>query len=278
MNIVEREHEVISNIPHEEGYTPDRERQMDILSRLPDDLLYELAGHLRTSFLESQKFAKLRGTPFDAEEFDDETILRGKVFEMLVAADPILHTPDPLAEELLTLMHDPERFAMEEVLRYYRTPDGAYLEVDKVDGRLIVRAAAEAKLGRLNRRAAQQLGVRGFRYGLVHMAEAVNETKDLSKHGLVETATFRERTEKTDGELITVASDFRQVLIVPANRDTDDPASLVNSRDFDDLAFGELLYLLSDAGRLTIKKAAFSAAEVAVITRVLYREMEGLVS
>lgn len=273
MKSLEREHEVILRVPPEEGYIPDRERQMDILSRLPDDILYELAGHLRTSFLESQKFAKLRGIVFTAADFDDETILRGKVFEMLVAADPALHTPDPLAEELLTLMHDPERFAMEEVLRYYRTPDGAYIEVDRVDGWLIVRAAAEAKLGRLNRRAASQLGERGFRYGLVHMATAVNETEDLATHGLVETAAYREGLESHSGELITVASDFRQVLIVPANRNTDDPASLVNSRDFDDLAFGELLYLLSDAGRLTIKKAAFSAAEVAALTRLLYQEM-----
>ena len=134
MNTPERQHAavgevrlmaVVSQIPPEDGYTPDRPRQMDILSRLPRDLIYELAGHLRTSFLESQKFAELRGAPFDEEDFDDETILRGKVFEMLVAADPTLHAPDPIAEELLTLMHDPERFAMEEVLRYYRTPDGA---------------------------------------------------------------------------------------------------------------------------------------------------------
>ena len=85
MNTPEREHAavgearfmaVVLQVPPEEDYTPDRPRQMDILSRLPHDLLYELAGHQRTSFLEQQKFAKLRGVSFDTEDFDDETVLR----------------------------------------------------------------------------------------------------------------------------------------------------------------------------------------------------------
>lgn len=42
------------------------------------------------------------------------------------------------------------------------------------------------------------------------------------------------------------------------------------------VTYGQMLYLLSDASRLTIKQAAFSAAEVAAITRVFSQEMKEL--
>lgn len=275
---VDRLAEVLTSVPTEDGYTPDRDRQMDILSRLPDDFFYALAGHLRTSFLEQQKFSRLRGVSFDEGDFDDETVFRGKVFEMLVAADPSLHTPDPIAEELLALMHDPDRFRLGEKLKYYRTPDGAYLYVDRVGAALVVRAIAEAKLGKLNDRAFRQLSERGFRYGLERLAVCINDLDDLKGYGLTEIATLRNPRGEHIHPIIMIAPDVHQILVVPANRDVSDPASLVRAGDFDDISYGQILYLLGDTSRLTIRKAAFSAAEVAALTRVLYRQMDGLVT
>lgn len=274
-------HHALEMAVPETGYAPDRSRQREVLDNLPDDTLYELAGHLRSAYLEQQKFARLKRATFDEEDFDDETVLRGKVFEMLIAADPALHTPDPIAEELLTLMHDPERFRLEHMLKYYRTPDAAYLYVDRVDDVLVVRAAAEAKLGRLNDRAFRQLSERGFRYGLENMASCMNALDDPIVYGLIQIATFKQRHMRSDHPIIMVAPDFHQILVVPANRDLSDPASLVRASDFDDPSYGQMLYLLSDSSRLTMKKAAFSTAEVAALTSHLYtmiRNMELITS
>lgn len=254
----------IEHVPPEPGYVPDPVRQQMVLARLPDTLILELNAHRFASDLEQRFHEDRLGLPHS--EQNEDMVIRGKVFELLVAADPAIHTPSPAAEELLALLHDPDRFALAEALGYPRNPDMAFLVVAVHDGAIVIKAAGECKLGRLNARSLKQLDD-GFLRGIKKAIQLLNERGDLGSHGLIELARAKQHCRQP--EFLRLAPDFRVILVVPANRDTSDPDALVKTEELAPEERSRLRTILGDEEAVTIRKAAFSAAEVAAVTQTL---------
>lgn len=249
----------------EARYTPERRRQQKIIARLPEDLVGKLAAHLLSALEEQVWFAQRLRLPLS---FDEGMVLRGKLFELLIEADPELARPTALTREILDLAHNPSSFGLDDKLGLYRNPDLAFVIMREGDS-LMVEGVGEAKLGLLNERAFKQLSASGFRRGMGALIACVNGLSDPSKYGLVELGKHRQRL-KDGGTLITLDPAFRQVLIVPANRDTSDAAALIKRSDFDEEEdFKEFAELLSDPTKVEVKTAAFSAGEVAAMAKYL---------
>lgn len=218
----------------ESGYLPDRVRQQAIFDRIKWDSFVQEAIH----------------------EGTEGKQVRGKVFEMLINADPAFGQRSPLELELLALAHNPSKFGLQDILGQYRNPDMAFI-VTQIDDHAVIAGIGEAKLGLLNTRAYKQLSETGFARGVAALVEVVNSLPDPASYGLVEVA---------KAGPLTIAPDFSQLLVVPANRKVEWKSKLVNYRDFPDPVERKEMYaLLGDPDRVTIKKAAFSTAEVGAV-------------
>src|SRR3989344_3263597 len=126
----------------EKDYIPDEARQKAIFDRLDWNTL-------REEVLREGKEGKQ---------------VRGKLFEMLIQADPAFGDRTPLEKELLVLAHSPEKFGLEKELGGYRNPDMAFLLFEGENGVELV-GVGESKLGLLNERSFKQLSETGFTQG-----------------------------------------------------------------------------------------------------------------
>jgi len=191
--------------------------------------------------------------------------LRGKLFEMLIQADPAFGQRTALEKELLALAHNPEAFRLGKELGHHRNPDMAFLIVQKEDG-VVIEGVGESKLGLLNERSYKQLSETGFARGVKALVEIVNTLPDPAAHGLVEIA--RARTVLGEGKpLLTVSTEFTQLLVVPANRNIEWSSSLVNRREFTMEGRQKFYELLSDIRHVKTARAAFSTAEVSALSQ-----------
>lgn len=258
----------------EVGYSPDRSRQKQVLEMMHwDTLVEDLREHLATNAEEQKKFTRGKSTEVKSESKreGEGKVLRGKVFEMLLNADSAFGKRSPLELELLALAHNPDQFGLGGLLGYYRNPDMAFI-LTKLGDSTVVEGIGEAKLGTLNRRAFAQLSDTGFARGVRALVTVVNSLENPEIFGLVEVA----KAKKLAGNapILTIAPEFSQLLVVPANRNLSQPSKLINYTDFRNPAERkELLNLLRDPKRVTIQKAAFSGAEVRSITDALIAKL-----
>lgn len=265
---------VLQSVQPEAGYIPDRNRQKQILEMMHwDTLVEDLREHLATNAEEQKKFSRGKSAKEKLENQRDGEgkVLRGKVFETLLNADIAFGQRSPLELELLALAHNPDQFGLGGLLGYYRNPDMAFI-LTKLGDSTVVEGIGEAKLGTLNRRAYMQLSDTGFARGVRALVTVVNSLDNPEVFGLVEVA----KAKKLAGEapILTIAPEFSQLLVVPANRNLSQPSKLINYADFHDpKERKELLNLLKDPKRVIIQKAAFSGAEVGAITTVLIAKM-----
>ncbi len=261
---------VLQSVQPEAGYIPDRNRQKQILEMMHwDTLVEDLREHLATNAEEQKKFSRGKSAKEKLENQRDGEgkVLRGKVFETLLNADIAFGQRSPLELELLALAHNPDQFGLGGLLGYYRNPDMAFI-LTKLGDSTVVEGIGEAKLGTLNRRAYMQLSDTGFARGVRALVTVVNSLDNPEVFGLVEVA----KAKKLAGEapILTIAPEFSQLLVVPANRNLSQPSKLINYADFKNpIERKELLQLLRDPKRVTIQKAAFSGAEVGAITSKL---------
>ena len=228
-------------------------QKLAIFKRLAPNLVTEV----HADFLNSKRDDEIRTPPGETPRFADKAaVIRGRIFEMLVIAE--FGRNQPVSEELVSLMKDPGRFSLEKELMQYRTPDLAFIEVDEATGDLIVRSAGEAKAGKLDHRALQQLGPRGFIHSFEIMGQVVNATPDLEQHGLLELA----RTAKK----IRIADDFAQIIFLPSDRSLKkrDLKKLLGP-DLHRKTRTEFLELLTDNPKLTLRRSSFSLSEIAGI-------------
>jgi len=193
--------------------------------------------------------------------------LRGKIFEMLIQADPAFGERSALEKELLALAHNPDAFHLGKELGYHRNPDMAFLIVQKEDG-VVIEGVGESKLGLLNERSFKQLSEAGFARGVKALVEVVNTLPNPASYGLVEVARARE-TLAANKPLLTISPEFTQLLVVPANRNIEWSSSLVNRREFTMEGRQKFYDLLADARHVRTARAAFSTAEVVAMTKVL---------
>ena len=261
--------QVLEGIPPGEGYLPDRELQTSILRELPENLVEELHAHLMANEIEQRKIAGERGKEF--KEIPDDRVIKGELFERLAAAqygragaeaqDPRL--AGELSQELVQLMHNPERFALGPQIGHIRNPDLAFFKIND-QGKVEIEAAGEVKLGLLDERSAAQIGG-GFKNGIQRMVRAVNQVEKPEEFGL--TATAKSRTR---GGSLGVSKELKVKLIVPADRNLDKKESLINRNNFQqEEDYDHLVELLQDESKIEILKSAFSWREVAEISYYL---------
>jgi hypothetical protein len=251
---------VLEGIPPGEGYLPDRELQTSILRELPDNLVEELHGHLMANEVEQRKIATERGKEF--KETPDDRVIKGELFERLAAAQygrAGAEAQDPrgveeLSQELVQLMHNPERFALGSQIGRIRNPDLAFFKIND-QGKVEIEAAGEVKLGLLDERASDQIGG-GFKAGIRKMVQAVNQVEKPEESGLTAVAQSRARNG-----YLGVSEDLKVKLIVPADRNLDEKKNLINQRDFH--SEGHYYRLLRQLDKVEILKSAFSREEVA---------------
>ena len=258
----ELEH-VLESAPPEETHLPDRELQASILRELPENLVEQLHAHLMTTEKEDQQIAVERGR--EVRVTPEEQVVRGELFERLAALQygrPAAEARDPrlteeLSQELLQLMHEPERFALGTQIGRIRNPDLAFFRIND-QGKVEIEAAGEAKLGLLNERAADQIG-RGFREGVQKMVGAVNRVEKPEDLGLRAVAQSRSR-----GGYLGASGNLRVKLIVPADRNPAEKRSLINRGRFHrEKDYIHLLELLENESETEILKSAFSRQDVA---------------
>ena len=261
---------VLLSVSSEVGYVPDRERQKQVLKMMHwDTLVEDLQDHLATNAEEQKKFTRGKSTEVksDNQREGEGKVLRGKVFETLLNADIAFGQRSALELELLALAHNPDQFGLGGLLGYYRNPDMAFI-LTKLGDSTVVEGIGEAKLGTLNRRAYMQLSDTGFARGVRALVAVVNSLDTPEAFGLVEVAKAKKLAG--DAPILTIAPEFSQLLVVPANRNLSQPSKLINYSDFKNpTERKDLLNLLKDPKRVTIQKAAFSGTEVRAITDVL---------
>jgi hypothetical protein len=234
----------------EKEYVPDRARQQVVFDRLnwetfSDELGKEIGG---------------KGEGAGKR-------MRGKLFEMLINADPTFGERTPLELELLSLAHNPNAYNLGKELGYHRNPDMAFLIVEKSDG-VVIEGIGESKLGLLNERSFHQLSETGFARGIRALVDVVNNLPDPEAHGLVEVA--RARSELgSDMPLLSVSPEFTQLVVVPANRKPEWSSTLINRREFTVDKRNEFRELLNDTERVLVRRAAFSTAEVGALAHAL---------
>ncbi|MEX2053678.1 MAG: hypothetical protein WD940_01580, partial [Patescibacteria group bacterium] len=251
---------VLEEISPEENYLPDRELQASILQQLPENLVEELHAHLMGHEKEQRQIAEEREKEF--KETAEGQVVRGELFERLAAVqygragaeaqDPRL--AEELSQELVQLMHNPERFTLGPQIGHIRNPDLAFFKIND-QGKVEIEAAGEVKLGLLNERSADQIGG-GFKAGIQKMVQAVNEVEKPEDLGLSAVAQSRAR-----GGTLGMAEDLKVRLIVPADRNTEDKRSLVSRRDF--RSEGQYFRFLRQLEKTEILKSAFGREEVA---------------
>lgn len=280
----------LQNAVLEKDYVPDKERQARIFDRIDWEMFLSELG------VEGQRGEAFRfkapsrprrdntdgqgsGLDLDGARTRNADLsggqgkqIRGKLFEMLIQADPEFGERTPLEKELLALAHNPAGFGLEKELGVYRNPDMAFLLFEGENGVELV-GVGESKLGLLNERSYKQLSESGFTRGAHKLIEVVNNLPDPATHGLFEVAkvrlAHRSPASRDEGGPIRVADDFTQLLVVPANRNIEWKSTLVNRREFSREGRQQFYELLEDTTRVRTAKAAFSTAEVAAMARAL---------
>lgn len=242
--------DVLLSVDTEKDYVPDRARQKMVFDRIDWDTFASELG------------ADKSGTGEGAGK-----LLRGKLFEMLINADPAFGERSPLEKELLALAHSPEAFGLGEALGHHRNPDMAFLLVEKDDG-VEITGIGESKLGLLNERSFHQLSETGFARGVKALVEVVNGLENPNEFGLTELAAAKAQLP-TDKPLLRISPDFTQMLIVPANRKPEWSSTLINRREFTIDERNRFRELLNDTERVMVNKAAFSTAEVGALTKAV---------
>lgn len=242
--------ETLTHVVVEKTYVPDRERQQQVFDRID-----------WSSFIDDLNEER-RGTGVGADRQ-----LRGKLFELLINADPAFGQRTALEKELLKLAHSPDAFGLGKELGYHRNPDMAFLIVEKADG-VTIEGVGESKLGLLNERSFHQLSETGFARGVRALVDVVNNVPDPAAHGLIEVARAREGLAPGKS-LLTVSPEFTQLLVVPANRTPEWSSTLINRREFTMDGRKQFKELLSRTERIKVMKAAFSTAEVGAIAKAL---------
>lgn len=240
--------------------TPHRELKIKLIKQISENLVEDMDGFLQGEAANELIYAEFTGKQLDG--FNERSHLRGELFERLVTAEYVSNPPE-VGIEVLSLMHNPDRFNFLTELGYVRNPDLATIEMD-AENNLVITEAADAKLGKFNWRMYQQFKKSGFREGMETMASAVNACSNLEEQGLLALNEYR-----TKGKTIEVSSGFEQHVIVPYDRDVDHPESLINEKDFrDPTEYDDFVRMLKEE-EITVIPSTFTIQEVTKMATIL---------
>ena len=243
-----------------------RERQRTIFANLPPDFLVDLKAQIHAAY----RTEAIYGHPITSRDVELR-ILRGAVFEMLVKYDSEISPPSSeISGEILSLISDPDRYRFIKEFGLHRNPDLAYIDITEA-GQIIFRGVGEVKLGHLNARAIDKL--QRFQKTITGLGSLFKKSaKELESHGLHQTATRkRELDPKLEGQLIDIDPNFKQVLIVPQNRDIEGHALLDRDAQSDPGLTAKFDVL---AEKLQINKSVFSVQEVAFLAEHFSKKID----
>ncbi len=262
-------------------HNPQRDeiRQAKTIKNMPEDLTLELRGHIEAAYVEDKKYdGKFKGKKISELSEEEKKayelqILRGELFEMLIKYDPeFINSRSQEGDELLSLLHDPERFGLKDKVGSVRNPDLAYIELNE-EGRVIIKGVGEAKLGLLGERAISQL--RSFDDSVKILKSTINglkHAKKMKNTGFEGLARRKEQMDQAgeEGPFFDIDEQFKTTLIVPSNREVErgylydnlvkrTPKNLQNKKEIQDVL-----------GRIDIKQSAFNVEEVAALAKRIH--------
>lgn len=257
-NVTQQLIEAIDNLYGQE--TPNREQKIALIQQISENLVEEIDAYLQAEEINSRIYAEFHGN--SPKEFLEGAHLRGELFERLASAEYVSDPPE-IGEEILSLMRNPDRFNFLEELGYVRNPDLAVVELN-AEGNLTILQAGDAKLGTFNYRMYRQFKDSGFKAGMETMAEAINSTSNLAEHGLESL-----QVAKDIGSKIEISPDYSQYVIVPYDRDVDNPESLIKKSDFRNPAEYEDFKKMLENEDITVVPSIFTTQEVYEMSKVL---------
>lgn len=224
-----------------------------------EEFVEQMDAHLRQMQMESDIYTQYH--QLEEEEIRDRGFLLGAVFEKLVEEE--MGSGDKLQNEILALMHDPNRYGLQAELGSVRNPDLAMVDVTSA-GRIIIKGAREIKLGQLDYRAFDQLNGK-FRQGFEKLVQVVNTQSNHEDIGLFQIA--------QRGGKMGVARDFRQVLVVPADRDIGNPRSMIKTKDFKRPEDVERFVGMISSGEVTVLQSKYSSDEVVELSEYVLEKI-----
>jgi|GEM_PF-1930201 len=209
-----------------------------ILSHLTEEEKYfkkEKKYELRKELKRQNRYTTEKALEEELENYkyepDDISVIKtvkGELFEaMLRREEKMLPEVTPLEKELASLIENPNRYNLQEILDIKRRPDTLYTKISE-EGQLIIKGAGEAKSARLNERALDQILT--FEDNIKKIADFIDKAtpEELEKYGLAELSKakkeWNEKQEYLKEEdrkpLLVINPHFRVTLIVPSDRDT----------------------------------------------------------
>lgn len=273
---------------------PDRLTQLKIILHFPKKFRERLEHHLEATKQRDAYFAKKKGVRSAIShtfvQSKERGIYVGELFEELVRSEnkmrelekkqdlEFVQKTAKVSRQLMYVWQYPEKFGLQ---THWRNPDAAFFEVD-TDGSIVIKAVGEAKSGKLDTRAYQQLLEGSIQSQLNDLLANLRE-KDKQW--------FRDRKlDELAAEIDTMHVDknFKIRLIVPRSQHFSDPAiteevayKLIKVRkDNSDLVDGsgewgevhvaDFVYQLKKSDKISLHTSAFSGKELAAMTNLLY--------
>jgi hypothetical protein len=193
MKVVDDVHQSSSEDP-EKRYSRDRQKQIEAIDKLPEDLLEEIHAE------------------FMSTEIHENNKVRSILFEEIAKSENEIPN-DPLAEGILELLRGGKRYGLPSKtvrrLNETKTPDNAYLRINK-KGNIIIEAFGEAKGGKgMGKRVFGQFFKSGFRKSVLTLNSLIKDI-DFSK--------IPELSDLQDSQVV-LSPNFVQYLHVTAEKD-----------------------------------------------------------
>lgn len=238
---------------NEESY----QKKLAIISSLPPNFVNQVKDYVRGVEKECDR---------TGEGFDLESRTRGRVFEMLVKAE--FYEDDDTARskisnEIQNLIINPGRYRLDQFLKLGRIPDVVHVQVSEEGRHVSIVHAIEAKIGSLDRRSMRQLKDSSFLYTFRCLTKALNI---LSKKSLEECGLENLANAKGVGNTFSVAPDFDQRLVVPADTNINFPDGLIKTDEFEAHEKDNFVTLLKS---IKIQNSSFNRNEISAIARYI---------
>jgi len=253
-----------------------------ILSRLEDERQFQIRKIMRERNIHDPELAKKYLVIPSNEEMS--LIVRGEIFEQALRRESgIVECNTPVAEELSSLISNPVRYGLTRRIGIQRRPDALYTNIDE-KGNTVITGVGEAKMGKLNDRAIDQL--ESFRDELEKVSTFVDNTssEELERYGLVEIAKLKKKREnltqteieelkqQNEGELppvIEISKSFRVTLLLPADR-----SHKYNGLLHEGVRWSKDNYEKAMKRLLNVKHSQFTIDQIRDITREILENWE----
>jgi len=242
-------------------------RQREIISRLPEDFVIEMAMHLRDS-VEKQKLRH------PGEGVNSFGIVLGELFERLVEIEDevfkIIPDRDPtktesvddrrVAKKILDIMQNPEDYGLNGI--ELSNPDAVRIKL--VDGTFEISEDVEIKTN-IDARTKRQLGKNGFKQSFAKIIHKLNSTDFTSNPKLSEFG--------INGRSISVSPSFYQNLVIlrdqsitPDGIKRDGVRGQENMTDWE---VSEFIKQLRNTDEIGLIRASFGKKELVGLTHLI---------